>query len=59
MDAFAQEYLSAQEDRRKIVAEPDGLYFGTVIDDRSLTPGPGARLGATTLEDWLRTISAD
>lgn len=60
MDAFAQEYLTAQEDRRKIVAEPDGLYFGTVIDDRSLTPGPNPRLGATTLEDWLRSaITAD
>ncbi|RZJ06141.1 MAG: SDR family oxidoreductase [Brevundimonas sp.] len=60
MDAFAQEYLSAQEDRRKIVAEPDGLYFGSVIDDRSLTPGPDARLGRSTLEDWLRSaISAD
>ena len=29
-------------------------------DDRSLTPGPDARIGATTLEDWLRSaISAD
>ncbi len=60
MDAFAQEYLAAQEDPRKIVAEPEGLYFGSVIDDRSLTPGPDARIGATTLEDWLRgAISAD
>jgi len=60
MDAFAQHYLSAQEDRRKIVAEPGGLYFGSPIDDRSLTPGPGARLGATTLSDWLRSaITAD
>jgi len=60
MDAFAQEYLDAREDRRKVVAESDGLYFGTLIDDRSLTPGPNARLGTVTLEDWLRsTITAD
>lgn len=60
MDAFAQDYLAAREDGRRIVAEPDGLYFGAAIDDRSLTPGPDARLGATTLQDWLRsTISAD
>lgn len=60
IDAFAQEYLDAREDRRKVVAEPEGLYFGSPIDDRSLTPGPDARLGAMTLEDWLRsTITAD
>lgn len=60
MDALAQKYLTALGDRRKIVAEPDGLYFGSVIDDRSLTPGPGSRIGATKLEDWLRNaITAD
>lgn len=59
MDAFAQEYLSAQEDRRKIVAEPNGLYFGSVIDDGSLTPGPNPRIGKITLEDWIRAISAN
>lgn len=58
MDAFAQEYLAAQEDRRTIVAEPEGLYFGSVIDDGSLTPGPNPRIGKVTLEDWLRAISA-
>ncbi|MNS41098.1 NmrA-like family protein [compost metagenome] len=55
MNTFAQEYLTAQEDRRTIVAEPDGLYFGSVIDDRSLTPGPNPRIGKVTLEDWLRS----
>lgn len=48
MDAFAQAYLSAQEDRRKIVAEPKGLYFGSVIDDGSLTPGPNPQIGKIT-----------
>lgn len=60
MDAFAQKYLAAQEDPRTIVAEPHGLYFGSVIDDGSLTPGPNPRIGRITLEDWLRNaISAD
>lgn len=57
IDAFAQEYLSAQEDRHKIVAEPHGLYFGSVLDDQSLTPGPSPRLGRVTLDDWLRTVA--
>jgi uncharacterized protein YbjT (DUF2867 family) len=58
IDAFAQEYLTAQEDRRKVVAEPDALYFGAVIDDRSLTPGPHPRLGAVTLDAWLQSTIA-
>jgi uncharacterized protein YbjT (DUF2867 family) len=54
IDAFARDYLTAQEDRRKIVGEPQGLYFGAALDDRSLTPGPNPRLGRATLEDWIR-----
>jgi uncharacterized protein YbjT (DUF2867 family) len=57
IDAFAREYLSTQEDRRKIVGDPGVLYFGATIDDASLTPAPGARLGSVTLEDWLRNAA--
>lgn len=60
LDRFAAEYLSAKGDDRAIVADPAILYFGAAIDDRSLTPGPNPRLGATHLEDWLReAIPAD
>lgn len=30
------------------------FYFRAALEKRSLTPGPGARLGAITLKDWLR-----
>jgi uncharacterized protein YbjT (DUF2867 family) len=60
LDRFAEEYLSAKEDRRQVVADPGTLYFGAVLDDRSLTPGPNPRLGKITLESWLQeTIAAD
>jgi uncharacterized protein YbjT (DUF2867 family) len=60
LDRFAEEYLSAKEDRRQVVADPATLYFGAALDDRSLTPGPNPRLGQITLESWLReTIAAD
>lgn len=57
---FAQEYLSAMADPRPVIADPDAPYFGAVLKERSLVPGPGARLGATSLADWLRaSIPAD
>lgn len=57
---FAEQYLSAKGDPRPVVADPDAPYFGARLDERSLVPGPDARLGPTTLADWLRaTIPAD
>jgi uncharacterized protein YbjT (DUF2867 family) len=58
--AFAEAYLSARSDTRRVIADPAARYFGAVLEERSLTPGPGARLGTITLEDWLReSIPAD
>jgi len=51
---FAEEYLSAKADPRLVVADPDAPYFGTTLEERSLTAGPRARLGSTTVADWLR-----
>jgi len=54
LDRFAEAYLAAKEDTRKVVADPAVLYFGAALDDHSLTPGEHARLGKLTLGDWLR-----
>lgn len=57
---FAEAYLSARADPRPVVSDASAPYFGAVLAERSLTPGPGARLGTITLEDWLReSIPAD
>jgi uncharacterized protein YbjT (DUF2867 family) len=57
---FAEAYLSAKADPRPVVADPNTPYFGARLEERSLTPGPAARLGPTTLADWLQaTIPAD
>jgi uncharacterized protein YbjT (DUF2867 family) len=52
--AFAEAYLRAKADTRRVVADPAAPYFGAVLKERSLTPGLGARLGTITLADWLR-----
>lgn len=52
MDAFVGGFLRASGDSRAVSVDAEG-YFGTPVDDRSLTPGDGARLGATHFGDWL------
>jgi len=60
INRFAEAYLSAKSDPRRVIADPSAPYFGAVLEQGSLTPGPGARLGKITLEDWLReAIPAD
>lgn len=46
-------YLAAIGDPRTVIADPEALYFGVPLDDGSLVPGAGARLGTIRFEDWL------
>ncbi|WP_437708372.1 SDR family oxidoreductase [Sorangium sp. So ce448] len=50
---FVGKYLSAKKDRREVIADTEAPYFGLRIDDRSLTPGDGARVMPTRFDDWL------
>ncbi|WP_437989669.1 SDR family oxidoreductase [Sorangium sp. So ce145] len=50
---FVGKYLSAKKDRREVIADAEAPYFGLRIDDRSLTPGDGARVMPTRFDDWL------
>jgi len=53
MDEFARRFLSATRDPRKVTADVHAEYFGTELNDQSLTPGTNARLGPTPFEKWL------
>jgi uncharacterized protein YbjT (DUF2867 family) len=58
LDEFIRAGLGACNDRREVVADPNGLYFGARLSERSLVPGPDAWLAQTTFRDWLqRSIS--
>ena len=48
-----RQYLSATGDPRHVVVDEHARYFGIEVDDRSLVPGSGARLGPTPFETWL------
>jgi uncharacterized protein YbjT (DUF2867 family) len=58
LDAFAEQYLNAQQDPREVAADPKALYFGAELDDESLLPGANPILGAITFEDWLNESMA-
>jgi len=53
MDALVARFLKLTNDPRKVIGDSQTLYFGTELDDRSLVPGPGARIGSQTFEDWF------
>src|SRR6059058_4053903 len=58
MDEFARRFLSATRDPRKVTADVHALYFGTELNDQSLTPSDNTRLGPTHFEEWLSRSSA-
>jgi uncharacterized protein YbjT (DUF2867 family) len=45
--------LSARNDPRRVIADPDARYFGATLANGSLLPGENAQLGETRFEDWL------
>jgi uncharacterized protein YbjT (DUF2867 family) len=53
MNELVARFLQLANDPRKVIGDPHALYFGTELDDRSLVPGAGARIGSTSFEDWF------
>ncbi|GAA1500130.1 SDR family oxidoreductase [Dactylosporangium maewongense] len=56
MDEHVRRFLAAQEGAepvQEVTTDPHARYFGTELDDTSLTPGPGARIGTIHFVDWL------
>jgi hypothetical protein len=56
MDEMAREYLAATQDKRQVIADARARYFGSQIDDRSLTPSGSYRAGSIYFADWLRSL---
>jgi len=53
LDELVRRFLSANRDARKVTTDAHALYFGTELNDQSLTPGENPRIGPTRFEDWL------
>ncbi|RYD43105.1 MAG: SDR family oxidoreductase [Verrucomicrobiaceae bacterium] len=53
MDELVRRYLHASGDSREVITDESAGYFGTPVDDRSLTPGENPRHGESRFGDWL------
>jgi len=51
---LARLILSGYEDRRRVIASERARYFGALLSNQSLMPGPAPQIGSTTPRDWLR-----
>jgi uncharacterized protein YbjT (DUF2867 family) len=58
LDALARQHMAAKGDGREVIADVRARYFGTELNDKSLTPGDGPRLGRIRFEDWLSASAA-
>jgi uncharacterized protein YbjT (DUF2867 family) len=53
LDDLVRRYLTAKHDPRTVVTDVHARYFGTELNDRSLTPGDNPNIGSTSFEAWL------
>lgn len=50
-------YLRQIGDSREIVVDSQTRYFGAVLNDSSLVPAAGARLGKVAFSEWVKTAT--
>lgn len=53
LDVIARNYLAANGDKRQVIADVHARYFGTELNDRSLTPRRNPLLGSVRFNDWI------
>lgn len=56
LDELVGKVLAYDKDARKVVVDPEALYFGVKLTDQSLVPAAGARLGPTRFDWWLTNV---
>ena len=53
LDEAVRRDLSARKDPREVISDPNAPYYDVKVNERSLVPKEGARLGDTRFQDWL------
>ena len=53
-DEIIKRYLEMTGDKRRVHADPEARYFGGRVERFTLVPTGNARLGETTLDDWVK-----
>ncbi|HET9069792.1 MAG TPA: SDR family oxidoreductase [Amaricoccus sp.] len=58
MSDIVARYLALTGDPRHVVASLEARYFGYLLGEDTLVPGPGARLAHAGLEEWYRRTAS-
>jgi uncharacterized protein YbjT (DUF2867 family) len=53
LDELVRQRLTTLKDSREVVSDPNALYSGANVSERTLVPGKSARRGETTFKSWL------
>ncbi|RYD34778.1 MAG: SDR family oxidoreductase [Verrucomicrobiaceae bacterium] len=53
LSEIIQQLLTSTGDSRRVIGDPRTPYFGSPLEDSSLTPAPGVKLGIIRFQDWL------
>ena len=53
LDELVRRFLGASNDARRVIVDASARYFGAELQDETLLPRAGARLGSVTYETWL------
>jgi uncharacterized protein YbjT (DUF2867 family) len=53
LDELVRRYFRAKQDPRKVIPDIHARYFGTELNDKSLTPGDNSQIGAISFDTWL------
>src|SRR4029077_3802800 len=57
-EGLIRQFLSSRNDTREVVADPEALYFGAVLTERTLVPEEDAMRGETRFDDCLSQSAA-
>jgi uncharacterized protein YbjT (DUF2867 family) len=57
IDEAVRRYLTATGDARRVITDANAPYYGVKVNERSLLPDSAARLGTTSLDDWLAHLA--
>ena len=50
-------YLRQIGDNREIIVDNQTRYFGALLDDTTLMPSAGVRIGEVAFSDWVKTAT--
>ena len=53
LDGLIRQALAAKGDPREVISDPNARYWGAILRERTLLPGPNATLSSTRFEEWL------